>query len=134
MAALEVPLNDSYFSGSNPLKSQSVKNSGKEIDMKEDNNQINENYIKSYRLNGPSSIMNQYSRWSSYYFSLPSTLNRLFPSLSLNFKIKSIPGNLSIEVFEISKMTDNDVEISLFGVVFITAISGVILHNILKYN
>jgi hypothetical protein len=127
MAAFDTPLNESNFSINNPLKSQSEQ---KLIKINDD--QIEESYVKSYQLNGPRTILNQCSRWSSYYFSLPSTLKKIFPLLPINFKIKSIPANHRLEVFEISQIMKDDVEISLFSVVFITAISGTILHNFFK--
>jgi hypothetical protein len=129
MAALDGPLNESpsNFSIQNPLKSQLEQNS-----IKINNDQIGESYVKSYQLNGPRTILNQCSRWSGYYFSLPSTFKKLFPLLPINFKIKTVPGNRRLEVYEIRKITEDDVEISLFSVVFITAISGAILHNVFK--
>lgn len=142
MTALNLPIND-FFSVNSPLKfsiknplnqnSQSEKNesASTKIDVF-DKDIDNDQFIKSYRLNGPPSILNEFSRFSSYYFSLPHTFKVLFPSLSSTFKILSHNGIVRLESIKINELIENDAEISLFGIVFITAVSGVILHNILK--
>jgi hypothetical protein len=107
--------------------------------------------VEAYHTIGPSTILDLPTEYPTYYVALPYWFKRVFHFLTVNSGcIRLTPltiqscgemqtgsngtiseGKSDMQTLKNDAAINTDVEISLLGVIFLTTISGMFMHNIL---